>query len=1357
MPRIKNTFLKGKMNQDLDDRLLPNGEYREAVNLNITKSDAADVGALQSIPSSLRIDTGESTLSVLGNPSNIKVIGFFVDKTKNNFFTFVTNFTDDGQGGRPTSSDTCAILTQGENDTQPKILAQGEFLNFSKNHEIRAVNIIEDLLFFTDAYNQPRKINVQTALDDSSHYDSEDKISVAKYYPYNAPRLIKKITTFLNANTTITTSATQDIVLDYTNASTFAVDSNTELRFTIGTPVVEYKAEVTSVTDNGSTFTVSLGQVKLASDGSSITTNKSLTTTDELVFTSNYSSMIESQSSDTDKDFLKERFVKFAYRFKFSDGEYSLISPFSQTCFIPEFYKPSSAGNPFNATGGISLSEELDAVRSTELEKMVNYVSELELFIDLPFAEKDLTSKLDITEIEIIFQESLNSALRTTTPKSISATQKSNVFTYNYNSKLPYKVLPESETVRVFDNVPVSAFTQEIVGNRLVYGNITLGHNVPSVSYSVSTQERTSSEFDLPKEYPTQSLKQNRSYQVGIVLADRYGRQSSVLLPKTGNDTIFLEQKSHLGDDVPNGYDDGDGFCLSINFTENIDPSKLYSATNPLGWYSYKVVVKQAEQDYYNVYAPPLIKDFPTTNNKTWLTLIGDNINKVPRSLETGVDENTLLSPSKAVLTPKVLNTSSGVSPSITHSNNGDVSAFTFGDVKVISIGKQSDHKLVDSSDVNKTAFYESDKNNLLAEIKNSYGVDYTDFTEPMSIVTSSSNPETADEAQLSVMETKPFQTALEIYYETSTSGLISELNEDISEGSGIADIVLVNNSFAESETGFTDVEFSPRNASNTAIDPDSLTAVITTQTSPPSTITYLSVELDSNDNKYKLKVNTPQYYNSGGLSKRYNVAVTATEGSDSRTETFEVLLENVDVVFDSTTAEHFRDNAVPDNARISGYQQEAPLQVNSFLVKMKADNGTALTASKNSNISYIVNSVNYSQTLNGSQTDITSQNRIVLKNNDELHTGLEGISAVGFYHVEITAKDTAIGDTGDYIGSSGTVSAPDTETTTWVLQATSGDTNNYFFVNKVLDDGNITTNNDVYHGWDSKYNSAYDTDESHSCWESGSVGTHQLQIGWNSSLDSVLDNVVTSNCFGGASGVFQQNLILPAKTGNTNDNIDLKFFETHTEYGTNNLIHMWALKSKESQSMHLLRLREIAVDDEETSSDDTASFSNVQFWITNDTDLVNSLKNGSKRIQITLTRKGFGSSSDTDHIVNLKSSTPSTSPYDLSTEVNIKIDDNYAYSNGYGNDTVTNGSRVLIQRWYVDSSNTAVDIENIISNAAEYQDGDTPNPAHAVYSSYIPNAFTLLGEDSYGDSKDVLYKSSKNNVFKLTAQIVDA
>ena len=35
MPEIKNTFLRGKMNKDLDDRLLPEGEYRDAQNIEV--------------------------------------------------------------------------------------------------------------------------------------------------------------------------------------------------------------------------------------------------------------------------------------------------------------------------------------------------------------------------------------------------------------------------------------------------------------------------------------------------------------------------------------------------------------------------------------------------------------------------------------------------------------------------------------------------------------------------------------------------------------------------------------------------------------------------------------------------------------------------------------------------------------------------------------------------------------------------------------------------------------------------------------------------------------------------------------------------------------------------------------------------------------------------------------------------------------------------------------------------------------------------------------------------------------------------------------------------------------------------
>ncbi len=44
MPEIKNTFLKGRMNQDLDSRILPQGEYREAINLLFSRSEGSSVG-----------------------------------------------------------------------------------------------------------------------------------------------------------------------------------------------------------------------------------------------------------------------------------------------------------------------------------------------------------------------------------------------------------------------------------------------------------------------------------------------------------------------------------------------------------------------------------------------------------------------------------------------------------------------------------------------------------------------------------------------------------------------------------------------------------------------------------------------------------------------------------------------------------------------------------------------------------------------------------------------------------------------------------------------------------------------------------------------------------------------------------------------------------------------------------------------------------------------------------------------------------------------------------------------------------------------------------------------------------------
>ena len=49
MAESKNIFIKSKMNKDLDDRLLQQGEYRNAVNIQVSKSESEDVGALENV------------------------------------------------------------------------------------------------------------------------------------------------------------------------------------------------------------------------------------------------------------------------------------------------------------------------------------------------------------------------------------------------------------------------------------------------------------------------------------------------------------------------------------------------------------------------------------------------------------------------------------------------------------------------------------------------------------------------------------------------------------------------------------------------------------------------------------------------------------------------------------------------------------------------------------------------------------------------------------------------------------------------------------------------------------------------------------------------------------------------------------------------------------------------------------------------------------------------------------------------------------------------------------------------------------------------------------------------------------
>jgi len=104
MAEIKNTFIKSKMNKDLDARIVPNGEYRDALNVEISTSEGESVGALQTILGN-RLYFEEETYNTC--------IGAYSDQINNRIFYFVTDYIDsstDGLSNAAPPTAYCAVI-----------------------------------------------------------------------------------------------------------------------------------------------------------------------------------------------------------------------------------------------------------------------------------------------------------------------------------------------------------------------------------------------------------------------------------------------------------------------------------------------------------------------------------------------------------------------------------------------------------------------------------------------------------------------------------------------------------------------------------------------------------------------------------------------------------------------------------------------------------------------------------------------------------------------------------------------------------------------------------------------------------------------------------------------------------------------------------------------------------------------------------------------------------------------------------------------------------------------------------------------------------------------------------------------
>tara|TARA_R110000850_G_scaffold72024_11_gene158710 strand:+ start:5622 stop:10490 length:4869 start_codon:yes stop_codon:yes gene_type:complete len=282
-------------------------------------------------------------------------------------------------------------------------------------------------------------------------------------------------------------------------------------------------------------------------------------------------------SSDQENN-LEEKFLRFSTRFKYLDGEYSAMSPLSELAFEPK---------PFNYDYSISSNES-----------MVNRFSAVTI--------KFNTGGKLITDIEVIFKESAKQ--NTYVIESFNKADKGwgdNVdvqFSYS-NSKIQ-TVLSEKEIDRLFDNVPLKAFGQEILGNRVMYSRYTENIDIEDCDGNLIqvSLEADHSSTDILEGEATKSMKSNRDYELAVGYLYDGGRLTTPLTSE-GN-TVFVPTKDCVRQNE---------LTLKINNQAPCDAE------------GYRIFLKQSKT-LYDTIVPTL---FYADGVYVWIKLEANEINKI--------------------------------------------------------------------------------------------------------------------------------------------------------------------------------------------------------------------------------------------------------------------------------------------------------------------------------------------------------------------------------------------------------------------------------------------------------------------------------------------------------------------------------------------------------------------------------------------------------------------------------------------------------------------------------------------------------------------------------------------------------
>ena len=654
MPEFVHVFQAGRMNKDLDERLVPNGEYRDALNLDLANSEGSDVGALQNVKGTIQLRSKEGTnaswtgnyIDLLENPV---CIGTFRNDLTEKIYWFIAS---DASTTHTNGVSAIAEYDQVNNIVSPILVDTEGILNFSDQYLITGINIIDNFLFWTDDQTEPKKINIEKfkigSVDFVTHtkvplyveggtpeYTStnlsaqpnfaEEDVTVIKKSPRTAPTLDLSASKF---GSNIPGTGVTPVTTTLFQSSTFNFTYLEDATETDAPRVVldTYSAYLSNIETNPNYY-----------DGSSIPNWNGLVT-----FQTNVVPQWAVDDLITLKTtFTSEFFVTYEYEISI---KITAISNNNVTGRIQAI--PTEIVNFADAAGNLQayVWEGLLVEESPMFEYVFPRFAYRWKYIDneyscfSPFSEiafqggefeypssdaynVGMTNNIrkltvqnlewpnqEVQEIDILYKESNSTAVYVVDTLKRKDYQEAGVSlpnNFEIKTELIGAVVESNQILRPWDNVPRKAKAQEMIGNRIVYANYLQNYNVPTTELNISLvpNDHPSVNDSSQLRMPAPSVKSIRTYQGGVVYIDAYGRETPVFTSKNG------------------------GVKVDINNSEKANKLAIAPTNDAPDWAThYKFFIKETSNEYYNL---ALDRFYNAEDGNVWLSFPSAERNKV--------------------------------------------------------------------------------------------------------------------------------------------------------------------------------------------------------------------------------------------------------------------------------------------------------------------------------------------------------------------------------------------------------------------------------------------------------------------------------------------------------------------------------------------------------------------------------------------------------------------------------------------------------------------------------------------------------------------------------------------------------